>query len=123
MLLGEPLTPLPPTPPTQKVAPVWPTNVSHMVDMLKNQQMQQPSPSSSPLGNKITQFKNRNSAFPEIEQKISELFDEAEADGRQLSSKVVRQKALEYADMLGIKNFNASKGKRPSFFCYTIRDV
>ena len=85
-----------------------------MVDMFKSNQMvtsHQPSPASSPLGNKINHaFKNRNSAFPEIEQKISELFDEAEAEGRQLSSKVVRQKALEYADMLGIKNFNASKG-------------
>jgi hypothetical protein len=55
-------------------------------------------------------FKSRNSAFPEIEAKISELFDQAEAEGKQLSSKIVRQKALEYADMLGIKNFNASKG-------------
>jgi len=59
-------------------------------------------------------FKSRNSAFPEIEAKISELFDQAEAEGKQLSSKIVRQKALEYADMLGIKNFNASKGKHSS---------
>ena len=59
-------------------------------------------------------LKSRNSAFPEIEAKISELFDQAEAEGKQLSSKIVRQKALEYADMLGIKNFNASKGKHSS---------
>ena len=75
------------------------------------------SSSSSPKWfdpKEVVRFKSRNSAFPEIEQKISELFDQAEADGRQLSSKFVRQKALEFADALGIKNFNASKGEELS---------
>ena len=55
-------------------------------------------------------IKIRTSAFPEIEQRVAEFFDQAEAEGRQLSSKIVRQKALEIAEELGITNFNASKG-------------
>ena len=56
--------------------------------MFKSNQIAVPSPASSPLGNKINHaFKNRNSAFPEIEQKISELFDEAEAEGQEEEEK------------------------------------
>ena len=55
-------------------------------------------------------FKIRNSTFPEIEEKIVRLLDDADRTGSTLSSKYIRAKALEYAAELKIANFNASKG-------------
>jgi hypothetical protein len=54
--------------------------------------------------------KSKSSNFPEIEQVMLAVMDEAEKQKMTLTSGYIRNMALELAKQLGIENFNASQG-------------
>ena len=54
--------------------------------------------------------KSKSSNFPEIEQVMLAVMEEAEKQKMTLTSGYIRNMALELAKQLGIENFNASQG-------------